>query len=85
MHAWPCMQEPALVQAAEALWQQMAAHQATAQASQRMLDHIHSTGSPRLGSTGWNAYSINVDFRTGTIPSLPCHLAKQALADARKC
>ena len=25
-------------------------------------------GSPRLGNTGWNAFSVNVDYRTG------CHV-----------
>jgi len=62
------MQEPGLVAAAEHAWDLMAAHPATASAAARMAAHIEATparAAARLGRSAWNAYSFNVDYRTG--------------------
>jgi hypothetical protein len=61
-------QEGGLAAAAELLWAQFAARPATAPAAARMLRHLHSSpacAASALGRTGWNAYSVNVDYRTG--------------------
>ena len=54
--------------AAEHAWDLMAAHPATASAAARMAAHIEATparAAARLGRSAWNAYSFNVDYRTG--------------------
>ena len=61
-------QEAALVQAAQLVWQLFAAGSSTAAAAERMLQNVKSSplGSGScLGSTAWNAYSLNIDYRTG--------------------
>ena len=63
-------QEAGLVAAAELAWDQLAAHPATAAAAQRMTVHIEATparAAARLGRSAWNAYSFNVDYRTGAL------------------
>lgn len=62
------LQEAALVQAAELVWQVFAAGSSTAAAAERMLQNVKSSalGSGScLGHTAWNAYSLNIDYRTG--------------------
>lgn len=62
------MQEADLVRAAEDVWDMFAANSSTAAAAQRMMDNTcHTTSglASRLGSTAWNAYSFNIDYRTG--------------------
>ena len=62
------MQEPALVEAAELVWQVFAAGSSTAAAAERMLQNVKSSplGSGScLGRTAWNAYSLNINYRTG--------------------
>jgi hypothetical protein len=57
-----------MIECANILWDAMAGHAATAAPAQRMLAHILSTPSraaSRLGRTAWNAYSYNIDYRTG--------------------
>lgn len=61
----PVAQEAGLIAAAEDLWLQLASHEATSEAAARMSQHASTIGSPCLGHTAWNAYSINLDFRTG--------------------
>ncbi|CAL8471179.1 g10721 [Coccomyxa elongata] len=61
-------EEPGLVAAAEALWDMFAAHPATADAAARMAQRssacpVHAAAA--LGRTAWNAYSFNLDYRTG--------------------
>lgn len=54
--------------AAEILWDQFARHPPTAAAAARMLSHLRGDpvrAASALGRTGWNAYSFNVDYRTG--------------------
>ena len=61
-------QEPGLVAAAEALWDIFAAHTATAEAAARMLQRkvlCPLQAATALGRTAWNAYSFNLDYRTG--------------------
>lgn len=56
--------------AAELAWDQLAAHPATAAAARRMTVHIEATparAAARLGRSAWNAYSFNVDYRTGAL------------------
>ncbi len=62
------LQEDNLVRAAEAVWNIFAAGAATAAAAQRMMQNICEAPSgldSRLGATAWNAYSFNIDYRTG--------------------
>ncbi len=62
------LQEDNLVRAAEAVWNTFAAGAATAAAAQRMMHNISEAPSgldSRLGATAWNAYSFNIDYRTG--------------------
>jgi len=62
------LQEENLVRAAEAVWNTFAAGAATADAAQRMMHNICEAPSgldSRLGTTAWNAYSFNIDYRTG--------------------
>lgn len=64
------VQEAGLVQAAEVVWQVFAAGSSTAAAAERMLQNVKSSslGSAScLGHTGWNAYSLNIDYRTGML------------------
>ena len=68
------MQEAGLVQAAEVVWHVFAAGSNTAAAAERMLQNVksNSLGSGScLGDTAWNAYSLNIDYRTGML-----HLGK---------
>jgi hypothetical protein len=61
-------QEPDLVRAAELLWDRFAAHPATAAAAERMVQRLRASAEQSalaLGRTGWNAYSLNLDYRTG--------------------
>ncbi|KAK9919052.1 hypothetical protein WJX75_009029 [Coccomyxa subellipsoidea] len=61
-------EEPGLVAAAEALWDIFAAHTATAEAAARMLQRkvlCPLQAATALGRTAWNAYSFNLDYRTG--------------------
>ena len=54
--------------AAEALWDVFAAHPATAAAAGRMLQRAGQCPvmtAAALGRTAWNAYSFNLDYRTG--------------------
>lgn len=64
------VQEASLVQAAEEVWQVFAAAPSTAAAAERMLQNVKSgpllSGSC-LGNTAWNAYSFNIDYRTGML------------------
>ena len=56
------------MQTAELVWQVFAAGSSTAAAAERMLQNVKSSslGSGScLGSTAWNAYSLNIDYRTG--------------------
>jgi hypothetical protein len=65
-------QEPGFVQAAEQLWDAFAAHAATAAAAARMLAGMAASpgmAASALGRTGWNAYSFNLDYRTGVFVS----------------
>lgn len=62
------LQEENLVRAAEAVWNTFAAGATTAAAAQRMMHNICEAPSEldsRLGATAWNAYSFNIDYRTG--------------------
>ena len=57
-----------MVKAAELLWQVFAAGSSTAAAAERMLQNVKSSplGSGScLGRSAWNAYSLNIDYRTG--------------------
>ena len=61
--------EPHIVACAEALWAQFVAHSpVTADVARRQVAYLHSgaggRASTRLGSTGWNAYSFNLDYAT---------------------
>lgn len=61
-------QEPGLITAAEQAWDLLASHPATAAAAGRMAAQVAATparAAARLGRSGWNAYSFNVDYRTG--------------------
>ncbi|BDA46570.1 hypothetical protein COCOBI_09-0220 [Coccomyxa sp. Obi] len=61
-------EEPGLVAAAEALWDVFAAHPTTADAAARMAQRSASCpvqAAAALGRTAWNAYSFNLDYRTG--------------------
>lgn len=54
--------------AAEAVFALLAARPATAATAARMLAHLASDpvrAASRLGSSGFNAYSFNVDYQTG--------------------
>jgi hypothetical protein len=58
-----------IVACAEALWAQFVAHSpVTADVARRQVAYLHSgaggRASTRLGSTGWNAYSFNLDYAT---------------------
>lgn len=58
-----------IVACAEALWAQFAAHSpVTADVARRQVAYLHSgaggRASTRLGGTGWNAYSFNLDYAT---------------------
>lgn len=62
------LQEPYLVRAAELIWDLFAAHVATTAAAERMLRGLRESPTflaLALGRTGWNAYSLNLDYRTG--------------------
>lgn len=57
--------------AAEALWEVFAAHPATAGAAARMQQCKNLCplqAATALGRTAWNAYSFNLDYRTGEAP-----------------
>ena len=59
--------EPCLIQAANQLWSGFARQPSTAAAAQTMLFTLGSSTlyqRSQLGSTGWNAYSLNIDYRT---------------------
>lgn len=61
-------QEPGLVSCAEALWDVFAQHPATAAAAARMQQRMEACprqSAAALGRTAWNAYSFNLDYRTG--------------------
>ncbi|KAL3143278.1 hypothetical protein ABBQ38_002121 [Trebouxia sp. C0009 RCD-2024] len=61
-------QEAGLVQAAEVVWQVFAAGPSTAAAAERMLQNVRSSSlgpGSGLGHTAWNAYSFNINYRTG--------------------
>ena len=75
-----CMQEADLVRAAEIVWDDFAAAPSTAAAAQRMMQHAHSSpvaASSYLGHSAWNAYSLNIDYRTGGKHML--HILRHAL------
>ena len=60
-------EEPGLIAMAERLWDSFKSHEPTAAAAQQMDDYLNSTearAATRLGRTGWNAYSFNLDFPT---------------------
>jgi len=70
------LQEGDLIRAAEEVWDVFAAGSSTAAAAQRMLHSICQTPSgsaSRLGRTAWNAYSFNIDYRTGAHGTIHCH------------
>ena len=72
------MQEPALILAMEILWDQFAAHAPTKAAAARMLAHAHSCpiqSASCLGRTPFNAYSFNINYRTGMLMGDPSPLA----------
>jgi hypothetical protein len=53
----------------EELWTRFAAMPQTEAAAARMLAYLQAKDSPtrlktQLGSTGWNAFSVNVDYAT---------------------
>lgn len=75
--------------AAEQAWAAFAAHPATADAARRMLAGMAASpgmAGTALGSTGWNAYSFNLDYRTGAgvaCPggnSTPCEMVEDGAA-----
>lgn len=80
------LQEPGLIAAAEQAWDLLAGHPATAAAAGRMATQVAATparAAARLGRSGWNAYSFNVDYRTGASCSTwPC-TSSSALLCAR--
>ena len=62
------MQEPGLIQAAELIWDAFAGHASTAPAAAAMLGRLGASpvlAASALGRTAWNAYSFNLDYRTG--------------------
>lgn len=65
-------QEAGLIEAAEMLWDDFAAAKGTQAAAERML-HLAKgnslAASSCLGRTAWNAYSFNIDYRTGRLTS----------------
>lgn len=64
------VQEAGLVQAAEVVWQVFAAGPSTAAAAERMLQNVRSSSlgpGSGLGHTAWNAYSFNINYRTGML------------------
>ena len=63
-------QEAALARAADALWDRFSSHRETAAAAEDMLRQAESSPArkaSRIGSTPWNAYAFNIDFRTGVL------------------
>ena len=75
-------QEPGLVSAAEALWDVFAAHPATAGAAARMLERRAQCplqAATALGRTAWNAYSFNLDYRTGEYSHACSHMLRSKL------
>eukprot|EP00884_Botryococcus_braunii_P022573 jgi/Botrbrau1/89/Bobra.0022s0079.1 len=56
-------EETFLIQAAQHLWHMFEQHPSTRAAAETMLAAKH--GGACLGSTPWNAYSFNIDYRTG--------------------
>ena len=81
------LQEAALVQAAELVWQVFAAGPSTAAAAKRMLHNVKSSlvGSGScLGHTAWNAYSLNIDYRTGMHHSIVMALVSTLDASGTK-
>ena len=80
------LQEVGLVRAAEMMWDAFAAHPSTASAASRMLQMMRSSpaqSAMALGRTGWNAYSVNLDFRTGKPLLLPPLCMLQGSSDRR--
>ena len=71
------------MKAAELVWQVLASGPATQAVAQRMMQNITRSAcgdASRLGNTAWNAYSFNIDYRTGwTDPSLVKFLLVVAL------
>ncbi|KAK9845126.1 hypothetical protein WJX74_010866 [Apatococcus lobatus] len=62
-------QEPSLLGLVNEVWRRFAADQATRAAAERMAQataHTHFGGC--LGISAWNAYSVNIDYRTA------CHV-----------
>lgn len=54
--------------AAEEVWNSFAEAPTTAAAAERMMHNVSRTPAglhSRLGNTAWNAYSFNIDYRTG--------------------
>lgn len=66
------------MQAAEGLWKLFSKHSATQAAARRMVQNTQE-GEVCLGCTPWNAYSFNIDFRTGaySFNTLECVLLQQ--------
>ncbi|KAK9814732.1 hypothetical protein WJX72_010670 [[Myrmecia] bisecta] len=61
-------EEPCFAEAANLIWGLLEGHAATAGAAARMMRYIQSSPlrtASQLGTSGWNAYSFNVDYRTG--------------------
>jgi len=56
--------EEHLKAAAEVLWEQLERHDPVE--AKRMMQYMDKIGHDyKLGNTAWNAYSINVNFRSG--------------------
>ena len=56
------------MQAAELIWDAFAGHASTAAAAAAMLSRLETSpvvAASALGRTAWNAYSFNLDYRTG--------------------
>lgn len=61
-------EETFLVEAAECAWDVFASERETRVAAQRMVEHCEQDpvkNASRIGRTGWNAYNLNINYRTG--------------------
>lgn len=62
------LQEPGLLAMVNEVWKSFAADKATCAAAERMLQSAACACPGHcLGESAWNAYSINIDYRTGKV------------------
>lgn len=75
------LQEPGLLAMVNEVWESFAADKATCAAAERMLQSAACTCPGHcLGNSAWNAYSINIDYRTGKVPGhLHAHIGINAM------